>query len=311
MNSADVHPELREAARKMPQMTFSLKNLWLIRPLIGMLNWGSKLPAGVRVKNTAIPSRDQKTKIRLRIYTPASVAPKAPALLWMHGGGYIAGTPEQDDTYLIPFLQETGMVIVSVDYRLAPEHPFPAPLEDCYSALQWLTAQAETLGVDPQRIAIGGDSAGGGLAAGLAQLAHDRGEIRPAFQLLVYPMLDDRTAARPDTEPQSRLGWNNASNRFGWESYLGQPCGAASAPAGSVPARRPDLSGLPPAWIGVGTLDLFYAEDVEYARRLNEAGVPCQMVSVPGAFHGFDVGVPLVPVVKDFRQSQVQALKKV
>ena len=305
---AAVHPEMQPIARMMPRFSLSAKSLRLARPLTRLLFKMLPMPAGIQVKNTFINRADQ-TQIRLRIYQPQASTARTPALLWMHGGGYIIGAPEQDDTYVVPFIQEMGMLVVSVDYRLAPDHPFPAPLEDCYAALLWLAAQAGTLGIDPHRIAIGGDSAGAGLAAALAQLAHDRGEIRPAFQLLVYPMLDDRTAARPEIDPDAHFVWNNASNRFGWEAYLNQPCGAETVPAGSVPARRADLAGLPPAWIGVGALDLFYDEDVAYARRLQEAGTPCELVTVPGAFHGFDLFASKVQVAKDFRKSQLQALK--
>ncbi len=307
---AAVHPEMQQFARMMPRISLRAKSLWLSRPLTSLLFKMLPMPAGIRVKNTFIERADQ-TQIRIRIYQPQALSSKAPALLWMHGGGYVIGAPEQDDTYVAPFVQEMGMLVVSVDYRLAPDHPFPAPLEDCYTALRWLAAQAGALGIDPGRIAIGGDSAGAGLAAALAQLAHDRGEIRPAFQLLIYPMLDDRTAARAEFDPEAYFVWNNVSNRFGWEAYLSQPCGAETVPAGSVPARRADLAGLPPAWIGVGTLDLFYDESVAYARRLQEAGIPCELVTVPGAFHGFDLLAPKVQVVKDFRKSQVQALKNV
>jgi len=304
-----VHPELQPAASKMGSFAINAKTLWLLRLLSKLLIWPAKMPAGIRVNNAFITSRDQETKIRVRIYKPQAAAPQAPALLWMHGGGYVGGVPEQDDMYVIPFIQEAGVVVVSVDYRLAPDHPFPAPLEDCYTALKWLATQAETLGIDPHRIAIGGDSAGAGLAAALAQLAYDRGEIRPAFQLLVYPMLDDHTATRMDIDPEAHFAWNNNSNRFGWESYLNQPVGAATVPAGSVPARRADLSGLPAAWIGVGTCDLFHDEDVAYAQRLKEADIACELVTVHGAFHGFDLSVPETQVAKNFRKSQVQALK--
>jgi len=308
---AAVHPELQQLARKTPQFSISAKTLWFVRSLTKLSVKGLKMPAGIQVKNTFIATPDQKKQIRIRIYQPQATASKVPALLWMHGGGYVIGVPELDDTYVVPFIQEIGVVVVSVDYRLAPDHPFPAPLEDCYAALQWLAAQAGTLGIDPNRIAIGGDSAGAGLAAALAQLAHDRGEIRPVFQLLVYPMLDDRTATRKDIDPKAHFAWNNTNNRFGWESYLNQSCGAETVPAGSVPARRADLSGLPPTWIGVGTIDLFYDEDVVYAQRLKEAGVPCELAIVPGAFHGFDLLAPEMQVVKNFRKSQVQALKNV
>ncbi|HQN44824.1 MAG TPA: alpha/beta hydrolase, partial [Anaerolineaceae bacterium] len=263
----------------------------------------------IQIRDIFIDGQDG-AQIRLRVYQPGTPPVKAPALLWMHGGGYVMGMPEQDDIYVLPFVREVGLVVVSVDYRLAPDNPFPVPLEDCYAALQWMTAQAEISSIDPNRIAIGGSSAGAGLAAALAQVAHDRGEINPVLQLLVYPMLDDRTGPRKDIEPKAHVVWNNTSNQFGWESYLGQSCGAETAPAGSVPARRDNLAGLPPAWIGVGTNDLFYDEAAAYAQRLSEAGVPCELVPVPGAFHAFDLFAPKMQAVRDFRQAQVVALKK-
>jgi len=186
-----------------------------------------------------------------------------------------------------------------VEYRLAPEHPYPAPLEDCYAALTWLTRLPA---VDSARVAIGGASAGGGLAAALALLARDRGEIAPILQLLAYPMLDDRSAAKPKN-PDYRL-WSPSSNRFGWASYLGD-----ADPQVAVPARRDDLSGLPPAWIGVGTHDLFYDEDLAYAARLTAAGVPCHVEVVPGAFHGFDLIAPKARVSQAFFASQCASLR--
>ena len=230
-------------------------------------------------------------------------------MVWLHGGGYIGGSLKQDDPACIQYVRETDIAIVSVDYRFAPEHPFPAALKDCYTALKWVHANAAQLGIDPERIAIGGESAGGGLAAALAQLACDRKEVRPIFQLLIYPMLDDRTCTRTDLVDHGFLMWSQASNRFGWESYLGKDCFAANTPPHSVPARRVDLSGLPPAWVGVGTLDLFHDEDVTYARRLKESGVPCDLYIVQGAFHGFDMAGTQLKVVQEFRKSQVAALK--
>ncbi len=313
-STADVHPELRQIAGKMGAINMNASSLWLMRILSKVLIRPLKMPPGIQVRNTFITVNDPQRQIRLRIYQAQDKPANAPGLLWMHGGGMIGGAPELDDAYVLPFVQETGALVVSVDYRLAPDYPYPAALEDCFAALQWLATQAQSLGVDQQRIAIGGDSAGSGLAASLAQLAHESGGVQPIFQLLVYPMLDDRTAARKDIQPDGHFAWTNTSNRFGWESYLKQPVGTEIVPAGSVPARQADLSGLPPAWIGVGTLDLFHDEDVAYAQRLQEAGVPCELVIVPGAFHGFDVNLggktPQPPVVKAFRQSQVQALKK-
>lgn len=209
------------------------------------------------------------------------------------------GTAQQDDRLCRHFSRRLGITVASVDYRLAPEHPYPAPLDDCYSALTWL---AGLPAVARQRVAIGGASAGGGLAAALALLARDRGEVTPSFQLLAYPMLDDRSSLTADN-PNYRL-WNTRSNQFGWTAYLGD-----ADPRIAVPGRRDDLSGLPPAWIGVGTNDLFHDEDLAYAERLRNAGVPCQVEVVPGAFHGFDLWALKAQVSQRFFDSQCQSLR--
>jgi acetyl esterase/lipase len=305
---SDVHPELRQIAGKIPKFSFNSKNLKLWRSL-DHLQWVRKTPKDIFINNIFIPCPDHQTPIRLRIYRPKSMASPMPVLVWLHGGGYILGKPEQDDLCCIQYTRELGIVIASVDYRHAPEHPFPTPLEDAYSALKWVDSHSDELGIDANRIAIGGASAGAGLAAALVQLAHDRAEINPIFQLLVYPMLDDRTCLRSDIGHNS-IVWTQASNRFGWESYLDQAYGAAELPVYSVPARRENLMGLPPAWIGVGTLDLFHDENIAYARRLEEHGVVCELVVVPGAFHGFDLAGLRAKVVQDFRQSQIAALKR-
>lgn len=234
--------------------------------------------------------------------SPASGRCPQPALLWIHGGGYVIGTAKQDDRLCRGFSRRLGITVASVEYRRAPEHPYPVPLEDCYSALTWL---AGLPAVDRDRVAIGGASAGGGLAAALALLARDRGEITPAFQMLVYPMLDDRSSERSGTaeSPNYRL-WSTRSNHFGWTAYLGD-----ADPRVAVPARRDDLGGLPPAWIGVGTHDLFHDEDLAYAARLTAAGVPCQVEVVAGAFHGFDRVVPKAQVSRRFFDSQCDSLR--
>jgi acetyl esterase/lipase len=258
----------------------------------------------------------------VRLYTPASRGASnrgasigggvelSPALLHFHGGGYIIGTPEMDDSQCVQIALALGILVVSVDYRLAPEHPFPAGLEDCYASLGWLHEQAAALGVDAQRVALSGNSAGAGLAAALAQLALDRGEFRPVFQALVYPMLDDRTVTRPGLDATAYRLWTAANNQVGWQAYLGQAAGLPAAPVHAVPARRADLRGLPPAWLGVGTIDLFHAECLAYAHKLRECGVPCELVEVSGAFHGFDVVAPKTAIAQAFLQSRLAALKK-
>jgi len=269
-----------------------------------------KIPDGVLIENKFINSENGQTKIRLRIYQPKTNSAPRPVLIWLHGGGYVMGKPEMDDLVCAQYVRELGISIVSVDYRYAPKHPFPAGLEDVYSALKWVEANSHPLGVDGKRIAIGGVSAGGGLAAATAQLAHDRQEVKPVFQLLVYPMLDDRTVLRAEIDDSDNFTWPKENNRFGWESYLGKKCGAEDAPAYAVPARRKDLSGLPPAWIGVGTLDIFHDEDATYAQRLKECGVECEFHIAPQAFHGFDVFNQQLPIVQEFRRSQIKSLKK-
>ncbi|MFN2539857.1 MAG: alpha/beta hydrolase [Mycobacteriales bacterium] len=236
-----------------------------------------------------------------RVHRPAASGPR-PALLWIHGGGYVLGSPAQDDQLCRAMSESLDLVVLAPSYRLAPEHPFPAPLEDCYQALTWLARQPD---VDPSRIAIGGASAGGGLAAALALLARDRGEVPVAFQLLAYPMLDDRTVARTDIDERGFRLWNNRCNAFGWGSYLGnaEVTGLAAA------ARAEDLAGLPPTWLGVGTQDLFFEENQAYAERLRAAGVPCALDIVQGAFHGFDSVCPRAPVTHAFRAAQIEGLR--
>jgi acetyl esterase/lipase len=243
--------------------------------------------------------------ISARMHSPASSDMPMPALLWIHGGGFVLGSAAQDDALCAHVAEQLGIVVCAVEYRLAPKHQFPVPLHDCYDALAWLASLPH---IDADRIAIGGASAGGGLAAALAIQARDRAEIPVAFQLLAYPMLDDRTALRSDIDERSCRLWNNKANRFGWESYTGEAAGSETVSALAAPARCEDLSGLPSAWIGVGTLDLFYDEDLAYGRRLEQAGVACALDVVDGAFHGFDLVRPKAGVSQAFRAAQVAAL---
>ena len=253
------------------------------------------------------PAKDVEVEnlgpISLRVHRPVG-AEARPAMLWIHGGGYVIGNAAQDDALCRHFAATLGIVVASVDYRLAPESQFPVPLQDCYDGLAWLAGRPY---VDVAGLAVGGASAGGGLAAALALMVRDRGEIPLAFQLLTYPMLDDRTACRTGIDQRNFRLWNNRSNLFGWQSYTGTAPGSPDISPLAAPARSDDLAGLPPAWIGVGTLDLFHGEDVAYAGRLEAAGVACTLDVVPGAFHGFDV-VAKSGVAKEFRASQVAAL---
>jgi len=304
-----IAPELRQIAQQAPQITCSNWNLWLINLWMRLIPIPAP-PQDIFIEDVFIHRQAGRGKIRLRIYKPKSVDRPTAALLWLHGGGYIMGRPEQDDISCALYVRKLGITVVSVGYRHAPKYPFPAGLDDSYSALKWLVSNSQHIGIDASHIAIGGASAGGGLAASLVQLAHDRQEIKPVFQLLVYPMLDDRTALRTDIDDSNNITWNHGSNQFGWESYLRKKCGAKDVPEYSVPSRRKDLSGLPPAWIGVGTVDIFHDEDLAYAQRLNEFGIQCEVYTVPGAFHGFDIFDSDLSIVQKFRESQIVALKK-
>jgi acetyl esterase/lipase len=261
------------------------------------------------VEDVDVPAQGASPAVSLRLYRPKKLTAAAPALYWMHGGGFIFGSPEQDEENSIAFARELGITVAAVRYRLAPDHPAPAAVEDAYAGLKWLHAQAARLNLDPTRIAIGGASAGGGLTATLALVAHDRGEVRPAFQLLVYPMLDDRTVTRTDLDTKHVRVWSPGSNAWAWSVYLGHAPGAPTASPYAAAARREDLKGLPPAWVGVGTLDLFHDEDVAYAKRLKDSGVPCELYLVPGAFHGFDMVFRTAGVTRAFWDAQVRALK--
>jgi acetyl esterase/lipase len=198
--------------------------------------------------------------------------------------------------------------VVSAEYRLAPEHPFPDAFDDCFAVLRWLHGRAAEYGLDPDRVAVGGASAGGGLAAAVVQRAVDEG-VPVAFQLLEYPMLDDRTVLRRNDEGRGRFGWTAASNRFGWTSYLGHAPQQAEPRPYAAPGRREDLTGLPPAWVGVGELDLFFEEDAEYVRRLEAAGVPCTFVGVPGMYHGADAIARDADSMRRFQSRMIDAVR--
>lgn len=239
-----------------------------------------------------IPDRPH---VSVRVHRPRGATGKLPCMYWMHGGGLILGTNKGDDPRFDRWCQKFNMVGVSVEYALAPESQYPGPLEDCYAGLRWTRANAESLGIDSNQIGIGGASAGGGLAAGLALLARDRAEIPLAYQALIYPMIDDRqiTASSKWLDPI----WPPNANRFGWDSYLGDLKGEA-VPYYAAAARAQNLRGLPPTFISVGALDGFADEDIDYATRLRHAGVPAELHVYPGAPHGFDGLTPNTAVAK-------------
>jgi acetyl esterase/lipase len=305
-----VDAELREAARVMlaqtpPPMSRetlpAVRASWPPPPLLGA-------PApSVEVREIPGPAGAPAVGIELVGARPAA-APR-PAILHIHGGGMISGRARNMTSFSQTLSAEFDAVVVNVDYRLAPETPFPGPVLDNLAALEWMIAQAPTLGIDPRRIAIMGESAGGGLAAMVAQMARDSRITQPCLLVMLYPMLDDRTGSVRQVPPHiGTIGWSAEANRFGWSSFMGVPAGSDSAPAGSVPARLSDLAGFPPSFIGVGTLDLFIEEDLEFGRRLIAAGVPTQMHVTPGAYHAFDFVVPGARVAREFTQAWKSSL---
>ena len=302
MDIERVDPELRAGIRRIPALPLHWPG---VLPVLRFATRfaRSKPPAGVSVEDRRVGAA------AVRVYRP-SVAPARGGLVWIHGGGFLFGTAAQDDRRCFRYATELGLVVVSADYRLAPEHPFPAPLDDCLAAWNWLHASAAGLGVDPARVAVAGESAGGGLAATLVQRLRDLGGVQPAAQVLLCPMLDDRTAARRELDAVGHRVWNNRANRTGWTAYLGRAPGAPSAPEYAVGARREKLAGLPPTWIGVGDIDLFCDEDRAYAERLGAAGVPCELHVAPMAPHGFESIVPAAPVSRDFERRIDAFLRK-
>jgi acetyl esterase/lipase len=265
---------------------------------------------GITAEDRILPGPKGAPDVAVRIYQKTKRPDTLPALLWIHAGGYMLGSIEQEDISAKRLTLAGECVTVTVEYRLAPENPFPAPVEDCYAALKWLASHAVELGVDPHRIAIGGASAGGGLTAGLALLARDRSEVDIMFQFLLCPMLDDGNIAPASETLPDTIMWTRESNLIGWRAYLGgEPGGEDVSPYASA-LRATDLTGLPPAYIAVGELDLFAQESATYAQRLIEACVPTELHVYPGACHGFDMMAPDAYVARQFTTDFYQALKQ-
>lgn len=210
------------------------------------------------------------------------------ALLWVHGGGLLIGDARQDERLCAETARELGIVVVSVNYRLAPEHPFPAAHDDIHAGWRWLQRNAAQLGVDRTRIVVGGESAGGGLAAGVVQRIRDEGGVQPVGQWLFAPMIDDRTTTDRALDAIDHPVWNNRFNRAGWGAYLGDRAGGDAVSPYEAAARAENVAGLPPAYLAVGDIELFFAEVRDYARRLADAGVPTTLDVVAGGPHGFE-----------------------
>ncbi len=287
-----MDPELQPVLDFLPKVELNIDHLPILRANArassAMLPIDTSLP--VIAASHAAPGPGGTSSVRIISYFPSSIIGPLPAVLHMHGGGFVVGGPEMADQANRKLVAEVGCAVFSVDYRLAPETQFPGAVEDCYTALAWIHANSAQLQINPNCISVKGESAGGGLAAALALLARDRGEYPLAFQQLIYPMLDDRTCVLQAPHPYTgEFIWTHEKNHFGWSCLLGTAPGGENISPYAAAARAEDLAGLPPTFISVGALDLFLEESLEYARRLTRAGVPVELHVYPGAIHVFDL----------------------
>ncbi|SMF69474.1 Acetyl esterase/lipase [Paenibacillus uliginis N3/975] len=302
-----VLPELRSALALFPG--FQLE---------GNLEWSRSLLSNppieksehVRTTSQMIPGA--AGEMLVEIYEPAQrTDAKLPAMLWIHGGGYVMGHPDMDDTLCERFVQAANCVVVSVDYRLAPEHPYPAAIDDCYAGLIWMTDEAELLGIDVDRVAIAGASGGGGLTAALALMVRDKGGPDLIFQMPLYPMIDNRNMTASSHEiTADNATWNRTNNLTAWSMYLGEGADDIVESPYAVPSRAESLAGLPPTYTCVGQLDLFRDETIEYVTRLAVAGIDVEFHLYPGTFHCFEVFVPEAEVSQRASQSYVDAMAR-
>ncbi|MDQ0193560.1 alpha/beta hydrolase [Paenibacillus wynnii] len=302
-----VLPELRSVLAQFPgfqlEGNLELSRSYLSSPPI-------EKSEHVRTTSRMIPS--VAGEMLVKIYEPAQrTGAKLPAMLWIHGGGYVMGHPDMDDALCERFVQAVKCVVVSVDYRLAPEHPYPAAIDDCYAGLTWMTDEAELLGIDLDRIAIAGASGGGGLTAALALMARDKGGPALIFQMPLYPMIDDRNITASSLEiTADNATWNRKNNLAAWNMYWGDRTEDGEVSPHAVPSRAESLAGLPPAYTCVGQLDLFRDETIEYVARLAQAGVDVEFHLYPGTFHSFEVMVPQAEVSQRASKSYVDAIAR-
>ncbi|WP_033260779.1 alpha/beta hydrolase [Amycolatopsis vancoresmycina] len=307
-----IDPELLPWLDMLPAVTLTDDGLPAARASMAQL--AEVLPAyepaqPIDVRDTAVPGPSDAPDVPVRVYAPANRTAPAPGLLYIHGGGFIMGDLDTFDAHLLRLVDELGIVIVSVDYRLAPEHPFPAPVEDCYAALNWVAAKADELGIDPARLGVAGESAGGGLAAAVALLARDRGGPALCFQYLGIPELDDRLDTPSMRAYTDTPIWNRPNAVFSWTSYLGAEPGGDGVSPYAAPSRATDLAGLPPALVTTCQFDPLRDEGIDYAQRLAHAGVPVDLRHYPGTFHGSSM-VEAAAVSRRMFADELDALRR-
>jgi acetyl esterase/lipase len=304
-----LDPELVPALEALRPRTDPVEDPQAARAeLLKKLGVGGDVHPAVERRDLRVPGYSG-SEIRVRLYVPRdrSAEPSA-GLYWIHGGGFVMGSIEMDDQLCDSFVERFGCVVCSVEYRLAPEDPYPAGVEDCYAGLTWFCASALELELDRDRIGIGGISGGGGLAAATTLLARDRGQVPLAFTLALCAQLDDRHITRSSTSIHDPRVWDTHTSRRAWGAYLRDV--GDEVPAYAAPARATDLARLPPTFLLVGELDAFCDENVEYARRLIEAGVPTEIHVYPGAYHGFEVLAPTARVSQAALAARESAMQR-
>lgn len=309
-----MDPELRTGFIQLPPMTVFWQDAVAARAFLKetqatLIAQQPKSDHSI-VEDRTVPGPSGSPDVPVRIYQPATRTKILPAVLFIHGGGFRVGDLDTEDSVCRHILDDVmDCVVVSVGYRLAPEYPFPAAPEDCYAALKWLAHSASELNIDVSRIAIRGSSAGGGIGAAVALLARDRKEVRLAFQQILHACLDDRHITSSSHEITDARTWNRENSLGGWKAYLGDNQGHEVSPY-AAPARMGDLFDLPPTYMMVGELDLLRDENIEYARRLLQAGVPTEFHVYPGAFHGFEAMIPTAAISKRASAEVDEALKR-
>lgn len=302
MDRTELDLEVRDTIARLPRLPFASRLLLPLARFAYNLASRTKVEDGIKVQTVA------DAGIEMLVFSNPE-NPSGAGVLWMYAGGFVAGKPEHINALASMIALRTGASVFVPKYRLAPKNPFPAALEDGQAAWNWLLSNCTNYGVAPDRLAVGGNSAGGGLAATLVHWIHDQGSIQPRSQILFYPMLDDRTAADHTHDLVDHFIWNNRANRIAWSAYLAPHLpGANRLPDYAVPARRSNLAGLPKAWIGQCSLDLFADEDAQYAFRLQEAGVDCKVELAKAVPHAFEVICPEAKISQAFVESAIEFL---
>lgn len=296
-----LDPELLPGLENLPPLEVTRENVTSVREALAN---GPKPANPVDVLEETVSVDTDDGPVTVYVYRQTTKKNQA-ALLWIHGGGYVLGSAVDERARIIA--AKLDCTVVSVEYRLAPEHPFPAGPNDCWAVLDWMMREHRALGIDVNRVAIGGASAGGGMAAGVALMNRDRHDHPLVLQLLLYPMIDNLHATESG-QVENHPIWNQGTSFRAWEMYLDGTPGDAASPYAAA-ARAEDLAGLPPAYVCVGSEDLFRDEDIEYARRLIAADVPCELAVFPGMYHGGDGFVPRATISRRMQRSYLAALE--